>query len=79
MIEDFYSRKAVGREVYEQESGEREAELTERTVLAERCAGGGGLGAALGQQRACEIGDVAEQIVLLGHYALAWKATCKQR
>lgn len=77
MIEDFYSRKAVGREVYEQESGEREAELTERTVFAERCERG--LGAALGQQRACEIGDVAEQIVRLGHYALAWKATCKHR
>lgn len=39
LIEDIYSRKAVGWEVYEQESGERAAELMERTVLAERCAG----------------------------------------
>lgn len=39
LIEDIYSRKAVGWEVYGQESGERAAELMERTVLAERCAG----------------------------------------
>ena len=39
LIEDIYSRKDVGWEVYEQESGERAAELMERTVLAERCAG----------------------------------------
>jgi putative transposase len=39
LIEDIYSRKGVGWEVYEQESGERAAELMERTVLNERCAG----------------------------------------
>lgn len=39
LIEDIYSRKAVGWEVYEQENGERASELMERTVLAERCAG----------------------------------------
>lgn len=39
LIEDIYSRKAVGWEVYEQESGEQAAELMERTVLSERCAG----------------------------------------
>ena len=39
LVEDIYSRKAVGWEVYEQESGERAAELMSRTVLAERCAG----------------------------------------
>jgi putative transposase len=38
LIEDIYSRKAVGWEVYEQESGERAAELMQRTVLGERCA-----------------------------------------
>lgn len=39
LIEDIYGRKAVGWEVYEQESGELAAELMQRTVLAERCAG----------------------------------------
>lgn len=39
LIEDIYSRKAVGWEVYEHESGERAAELMQRTVLTERCAG----------------------------------------
>jgi putative transposase len=39
LIEDIYSRKGVGWEVYEQESGELAAELMQRTVLAERCAG----------------------------------------
>ncbi len=39
LIEDIYSRKAVGWEVYEQESGERAAGLMQRTVLGERCAG----------------------------------------
>ncbi len=39
LIEDIYSRKAVGWEVYEHESGERAAELMQRTVLGERCAG----------------------------------------
>ncbi len=39
LIEDIYSRKGVGWEVYEQESGELAAELMQRTVLTERCAG----------------------------------------
>lgn len=39
LIEDIYGRKAVGWEVYEQESGELAAALMQRTVLAERCAG----------------------------------------
>lgn len=39
LIEDIYSRKAVGWEVYTQESGESAAELMQRTVLNERCAG----------------------------------------
>jgi putative transposase len=39
LIEDIYSRKGVGWEVYAQESGERAAELMQRTVLNERCAG----------------------------------------
>ena len=39
LIEDIYSSKAVGWEVYEQENGERASELMERTLLAERCAG----------------------------------------
>ncbi len=39
LIEDIYSRKGVGWEVYAQESGERAAELMQRTVLAERCGG----------------------------------------
>ena len=39
LIEDIYSRKGVGWEVYEQESGELAAELMQRTVLAERCVG----------------------------------------
>jgi putative transposase len=39
LIEDIYSRKGVGWEVYEQESGELASELMQRTVLNERCAG----------------------------------------
>lgn len=35
LIEDIYSRKAVGWEVYEHESGERAAELMQRTVRAD--------------------------------------------
>jgi putative transposase len=37
LIEDIFSRKAVGGEVYAQESGERAAELMQRTVMAEQC------------------------------------------
>ena len=37
LFEDIYSRKAVGWEVYAQESGERAAELIQRSVLAEQC------------------------------------------
>lgn len=36
MIEDIYSRKIVGAEVYEQESGEDAAELLERSLLKEK-------------------------------------------
>jgi putative transposase len=39
LVEDIYSRKAVGWEVYEQESGEHAAGLMQRTVMAERCWG----------------------------------------
>lgn len=39
LIEDIYSRKAVGWEVYEEENGEHAAELMQRTVLNERCVG----------------------------------------
>lgn len=39
LIEDIYSRKAVGWEVYEQESGEYAANLMQRTVMAEQCWG----------------------------------------
>lgn len=37
LFEDIYSRKAVGAEVYECESGELAAEVLQRTVLAESC------------------------------------------
>lgn len=37
LFEDIYSRKAVGGEVYAQESGEHAAELIQRAVLAEQC------------------------------------------
>lgn len=37
LIEDVYSRKAVGWEVYEQECGERAATLLQRSVLRESC------------------------------------------
>ncbi|OED45128.1 integrase [Chromatiales bacterium (ex Bugula neritina AB1)] len=37
MIEDIYSRKIVGWEVYDEESGEHAAELMQRTVLREQC------------------------------------------
>nr|WP_221896307.1 DDE-type integrase/transposase/recombinase [Bathymodiolus japonicus methanotrophic gill symbiont] len=36
MIEDIYSRKIVGAEVYEQESGEDAATLLERSLLKEK-------------------------------------------
>jgi putative transposase len=39
LIEDIYSRKAVGWEVYEQESGEHAATLMQRTVMDEQCWG----------------------------------------
>lgn len=41
MLEDLYSRKIVGCEVYEQESGEDAAELLQRTLLREGCFGKG--------------------------------------
>lgn len=37
LIEDIYSRKAVGREVYEEESGEKAAALLQRSVINEKC------------------------------------------
>src|SRR5690554_1736551 len=37
MIEDLFSRKIVGNEVYEQESGELAAELLQRTLIRENC------------------------------------------
>lgn len=37
LFEDIFSRKAVGGEVYEQESGELAAGLLQRTMLAEQC------------------------------------------
>lgn len=37
LLEDIYSRKIVGWEVYEQESGELAAELLQRSVMAEQC------------------------------------------
>jgi len=37
LIEDIYSRKAVGWKVYEQESGELGAKLLQRSVLSEQC------------------------------------------
>ena len=37
LIEDIYSRKAVGWEVYERECGEQAATLLQRTVLREGC------------------------------------------
>ena len=37
LIEDIYSRKGVGWEVHEQESGEAAAALLQRTVLREQC------------------------------------------
>jgi putative transposase len=39
LIEDIYSRKGVGWEVYEQESGELAAKLLQRSVIAEQCLG----------------------------------------
>lgn len=37
LFEDIYSRKAVGWEVYEEESGEKAAVLLQRSVINERC------------------------------------------
>ena len=37
LIEDIYSRKIVGWEIHERESGEYAAELMQRTVMAEQC------------------------------------------
>ena len=37
MLEDVYSRKIVGHEVYEAESGEHAAKLLEQTLLREKC------------------------------------------
>lgn len=37
LIEDVFSRKITGAEVYETESGEQAAALMQRTVLRERC------------------------------------------
>lgn len=37
LIEDIYSRKAVGWEVYDVESGEKAAELLQRSVIGEQC------------------------------------------
>ncbi|MNF68065.1 Integrase core domain protein [compost metagenome] len=37
LIEDIYSRKAVGWEVYEAESGEKAAALLQRSVTHEKC------------------------------------------
>jgi len=37
MVEDIYSRKIVGWEVYGSESGEQAAALMQRTVMAEQC------------------------------------------
>ena len=37
LIEDIYSRKIVGWEVHDRESGELASELMERTVIAEHC------------------------------------------
>jgi len=37
LIEDIYSRKAVGWEVYETESGEKAAELLQRSATQEKC------------------------------------------
>lgn len=37
LFEDIYSRKAVGAEVYEQESGELAAGILQRIVITERC------------------------------------------
>jgi len=37
LIEDIYSRKIVGWEVHEQESGELAAALLQRTVIREQC------------------------------------------
>ena len=37
MLEDVYSRKIVGHEVYEEESGDHAAKLLEQTLLREKC------------------------------------------
>lgn len=37
MIEDVYSRKIVGWEVYDHESGELAAQLLQRTLIKEKC------------------------------------------
>jgi putative transposase len=37
MLEDLFSRKIVGHEVYEEESGENAAKLLEQTLLREKC------------------------------------------
>lgn len=37
LIEDIYSRKIVGGEVHERESGDQAAELMQRSVIAEQC------------------------------------------
>ncbi|MFA0697912.1 DDE-type integrase/transposase/recombinase, partial [Vibrio sp. 10N.222.49.C9] len=39
MIEDIFSRKIVGWEVHESESGDHAANLLERTVWSEKCVG----------------------------------------
>ncbi|MFH0275019.1 transposase, partial [Vibrio jasicida] len=37
LIEDIYSRKIVGYEVYEQENGEKASQLLQRTLMREQC------------------------------------------
>ena len=70
LIEDIYSRKAVGWEAYEAESGEKAAALLQRSVTKEKC-WHQPLVASLGQRRADEIGDVTDQDVRPWHHAVS--------
>ncbi len=78
LIEDIYSRKAVGWEVYEQESDELAAQLMQRTVLAEGYAGRP-LVLHSDNGAPMNVGDVAEQTVRLGHHPVTRTTTGKQR
>lgn len=78
LIDDIYSRKAVGWEVYDVESG-RESRRTAATQRDRRAVFTRTAGAALVQPDTDEISDAVEQDVRTGYHAFAGKTTCQQR